>query len=376
VGQLIVGRPTSKQLVAVSAPLALTSGISLTFRAATAAEDQIAEPGYDRWLIDAWRALDAGLRHDLELLLGFSGRLLYYVEELLFAFGALEPERLGASFGEYYAFLDGLAPAEFQRMAAQALVRIYADRGLTESPPETDDPNAWRIFLRPGITRAGIDEAAALVTSPDQLKRRTLSLLSDFWKQCYEVEYERHADTLELAVRYAQALAHPTVQVTFAELTGSRLPYEIEASLGDVERVLYSPAPHLGSFIQYILYRPDLILYFNPDNVLRSRPSAMRAARTESPELDADTVLDGLKALSDPSRMRIIEMLRDGELYAQEVVARLSISQSAVSRHLSTLEAAGIVSVRPSNGMKYYSIDRARLRALAGHLEGLADVGR
>jgi DNA-binding transcriptional ArsR family regulator len=376
VGQLIVGRPTSKQLVAVSAPLALTSGISLTFRAGAAAEDEAANPGYDRWLIDAWRTLDAGLRHDLELLLGFSGRLMYYVEELLFAFGALEPERLDASFGEYLAFLRGLQPADYQRMVAQALVRIYADRGLTETPPESDDPNVWRMFLRPGVTRANIDEAAALVTSPDQLKRRTLALLTGFWEQCYAVEYERQVESLELAVRYAQALAHPTVQVTFAELTGSRLPYEIEASLGDVERVLYSPAPHLGSFIQYILYRPDLILYFSPSNVLRSRPLAQRAARGESPDLAADAVLDGLKALSDPSRMRIVEMLRDGELYAQEIVARLNISQSAVSRHLSTLEDAGIVSVRPSTGMKYYSIDRARLRALSGHLEALAEVGR
>src|SRR5688572_6831294 len=102
VGQLIVGRPMSKQLVAVSAPLALTSGISLTFRAGAATEAPT-DSGYDSWLLDAWRTLDAGLRHDLELLLGFSGRLLYYVEGLLFEFGALEPERLDASFEEYVA---------------------------------------------------------------------------------------------------------------------------------------------------------------------------------------------------------------------------------------------------------------------------------
>ena len=78
--------------------------------------------------------------------------------------------------------------------------------------------------------------------------------------------------------------------------------------------------------------------------------------------------------MSDPSRMRIIEMLREREHYAQEIVARLSISQSAVSRHLSTLEDADIVTVRPANGMKYYAIDRARLRLIAQHLDSLAEV--
>src|SRR4051794_14508693 len=97
-GQLILGRPAPRQLFAVSEPLELTSAISLTFRAGAAAEN----PGFDRWLIDAWQTLDAGVRHDLELLLGFSGRQLYYIEELLFAFDALDPDRLDASFDDYF----------------------------------------------------------------------------------------------------------------------------------------------------------------------------------------------------------------------------------------------------------------------------------
>ena len=68
-GQLIVGRPAPKQLFAVSAPLELTSAISLTFRAGSV-ESDAADPGFDLWLVDAWRSLDAGIRHDLELLLG------------------------------------------------------------------------------------------------------------------------------------------------------------------------------------------------------------------------------------------------------------------------------------------------------------------
>ncbi|MGH9174664.1 MAG: ArsR/SmtB family transcription factor, partial [Vicinamibacterales bacterium] len=179
---------------------------------------------------------------------------------------------------------------------------------------------------------------------------------------------------LQRAVRYAQALAHPSVQVTFQELTGHRLPPEIDGWFDQVERVVFSPSSHVGDFIQYILYPPSLILYFNSASVIRSRPVQARMARQDDTTLTTENVLDGLRAISDPSRMKIIEMLRQGELYAQEIVAQLGISQSAVSRHLSTLESADLVTVRPANGMKYYAIDRARLRALSHHLDSLAEV--
>jgi DNA-binding transcriptional ArsR family regulator len=52
-------------------------------------------------------------------------------------------------------------------------------------------------------------------------------------------------------------------------------------------------------------------------------------------------------------------------LYAQEIVGRLGIAQSAVSRHLAQLERAGLVDVRPRGGMKYYAVDRDRLDGLA-----------
>ena len=220
-----------------------------------------------------------------------------------------------------------------------------------------------------------MDEAAALVTSPKQLKLRTIALLDGFWQQCYLPEFERNQADLQRAVRFAQAVSHPSVQVTFQELTGHRLPPDIDGWFDEVERVVFCPSSHLGSFIQYILYPPALILYYNPASVLRNRPAQARAPRQDDAPLETSEVLDGLRAMSDPSRMRIIEMLREGELYAQEIVAQLGISQSAVSRHLSTLESADLVTVRPSNGMKYYAIDRVRLRALSSHIESLAEIG-
>ena len=42
----------------------------------------------------------------------------------------------------------------------------------------------------------------------------------------------------------------------------------------------------------------------------------------------------------------MLDLLIEGELYAQEIVGRLGVAQSAVSRHLSQLERAGLVAVK------------------------------
>jgi ArsR family transcriptional regulator len=81
--------------------------------------------------------------------------------------------------------------------------------------------------------------------------------------------------------------------------------------------------------------------------------------------LAGDDVLEMLRALGDANRLRIIDLLSSGQLYAQEIVGRLGIAQSAVSRHLSQLERAGLVQVEPRRGMKYYAIDRDRVESLA-----------
>ena len=135
-------------------------------------------------------------------------------------------------------------------MATESVVRLYRDRGLAEAPPENDDPYDWRMFLRPGITRANIDEAVSLIISPGQLKLRTLALLDGFWRAAFETEYRSTLPDMRQAVRVAQSLIHYTsAQQSFAEITGHRLPEEISLRIGDVERVIYSPSIHLGRFI-------------------------------------------------------------------------------------------------------------------------------
>ena len=61
-------------------------------------------------------------------------------------------------------------------------------------------------------------------------------------------------------------------------------------------------------------------------------------------------------ALADPMRLKIIEALRGGEIQVNDLVERVEIQQSGVSRHLGILARAGFVSVRPEGQRRYYSL--------------------
>ena len=52
---------------------------------------------------------------------------------------------------------------------------------------------------------------------------------------------------------------------------------------------------------------------------------------------------DAFKALADPTRRRILELLADGELTAGEIAAQFDMAKPSVSHHLATLRSAGLV---------------------------------
>ena len=62
------------------------------------------------------------------------------------------------------------------------------------------------------------------------------------------------------------------------------------------------------------------------------------------------------KAFCDESRLRILELLEDGEVCACKLLESLSISQSTLSHHMKILIESGIVSGRKEGKWTHYSI--------------------
>jgi DNA-binding transcriptional ArsR family regulator len=61
-------------------------------------------------------------------------------------------------------------------------------------------------------------------------------------------------------------------------------------------------------------------------------------------------------ALAEPSRRRILDLLRDGERSVNDLVGRLNLSQPGVSKHLRVLRDAGLVDVRPEGRQRWYGL--------------------
>ena len=62
------------------------------------------------------------------------------------------------------------------------------------------------------------------------------------------------------------------------------------------------------------------------------------------------------RALSDPTRIRVMAALRNGELCVCELVDALDISQSSLSSHLQICREVGVVTTRKESRWIYYSL--------------------
>lgn len=67
-----------------------------------------------------------------------------------------------------------------------------------------------------------------------------------------------------------------------------------------------------------------------------------------------------LRACSDPTRLRILRLLRGGELCVGDLVAILRIPQPTASRHLAYLRRTGLVRAREQGLWAFYSLLPAR----------------
>jgi DNA-binding transcriptional ArsR family regulator len=63
-----------------------------------------------------------------------------------------------------------------------------------------------------------------------------------------------------------------------------------------------------------------------------------------------------LKALSEPTRLRILRLLLKGRLSVNDIADRLKVSQYNISRHLKTLRQAGLVETEKQGKQRFYTV--------------------
>lgn len=76
-----------------------------------------------------------------------------------------------------------------------------------------------------------------------------------------------------------------------------------------------------------------------------------------------------LRAIAEPRRRRILELVADDELSAGEIASHFDVTRPAVSQHLTVLKGAGLLSERRDGTRRLYSVRREGLSELRDFLD-------
>ncbi|MBT2525590.1 winged helix-turn-helix transcriptional regulator [Streptomyces sp. ISL-99] len=106
--------------------------------------------------------------------------------------------------------------------------------------------------------------------------------------------------------------------------------------------------------------------------MLQRTTSTPQAAAPAGACTHTDTVATFFRALSDPTRLKLLEFIIGGERTTAECVAHAGISQPRVSIHLSCLADCGYVSARREGRRLLYSVGDPRVADLVVLARALA----
>ncbi len=291
---------------------------------------------------------------------------------------ALIPQRSHASFEE---FIDDLAASE-PVLLRDKLLNAY----LCKASPEDCEyyqkdnwaatlksENAFIEFMYARFERDQIDEeierpAYNLLIDPPAMQELIVTHLRFMWKEYMAEEWKRVLPTVRESVAAFQKADITSMSPTQAAhfITGREADEKFAESVREAKKVIFVPNTHNGPYA--LKYHGDGIVWMTFGARV---PEGMQSA---SPDLKRSDLLVRLTALADETRLRILDIIRErGEMCSQEIIDRLNISQSSISRHLRQLTATGYLIERRTEAGKCFQLNTERigetLQALDGFFE-------
>lgn len=187
----------------------------------------------------------------------------------------------------------------------------------------------------------------ALWDNPKPLRDRLATLIERFYNEHYKATLPDRLPCLERSVAaHRGTTIDNVIEVMRGVLNRETICIE-ETCSGPYKRLLFAPSLDMGPYASCAVL-PEVHGLFYPCE------TKFRGATDDAEEMIRIARIH--KALGDEQRLRMLEMLRGGEMYVQEIVDRTGLHQSVVSRHLMFLRAVGLLEVRKQNNMKFYSL--------------------
>jgi len=325
--------------------------------------------GFDQWVYVTYAALPEDLRKDIQLVVGPIGVPLCFRELLR---NAPRADDLTSFIGWITTIPDRAIEQGIHSILEGLAAGAAAKGGKTVEVPVLDDEAAFRAFLAKtqcewtevaDTDGAYLGQLMRLLREPGGLKARLVLTITRFWESYFREIYAECRTHAERSVRHHQTFAYEDgIARAFLAVAGRPVPAGVEKAFANLETLVFVPNCFTGPFVQFVSFDPEgekLALLYNcrtQGGTEGGREEAVR--RLFSP----------LKALADETRLEILSILGDKELYAQQIVDQMDITQPAVSRHLKLMVAGGILSMRKENGMKYVSVNTDALVALGTQL--------
>jgi DNA-binding transcriptional ArsR family regulator len=247
-------------------------------------------------------------------------------------------------------------------------------RQLIDRASALTSPEMYLEYLRQRFSEENFDEeieraAFLLVIDPPEMQRVMVEHLRSMWQKYLAAEWQRMRPVLKQAVRALSQVNFKGLSFVEAARLATGKDFEDEKwqkCFANTRRLVLIPHPHSGPYTMR-LSGPDEVLY------LFIGARLPEGSTLDAPDLTRSEILVRLNALADDTRLQILRSLvENGELRSQEIIDELELSQSAASRHLTQLTAAGFLKERRCDGAKCYSLNAERvndtLQAIANYL--------
>jgi DNA-binding transcriptional ArsR family regulator len=120
-----------------------------------------------------------------------------------------------------------------------------------------------------------------------------------------------------------------------------------------LKRMVFAPSYFSRPAVFYAFWKGTLT-FVPPVDDTRLEPAAQAA----EPERPSAELLHFFEALGDPTRLRILHLLTEREMYLTELADALQLTKATVKHHMVKLRAAGLATLNDREKMTYYTLRR------------------
>ena len=250
---------------------------------------------------------------------------------------------------------DNAEEAEKYKTFREIMIRIAAEGKVLSS----DVDYFQKLFSKKhgNIKRETVQSALDWWSRPAELGEAFLTAFQSYYQAFFEEEEKRIEPVLRAGLERAQALSSTvSFEELFTELSqGLQVGDEFNAST-----FIIAPAFWITPLIFFERFDSNtMFLTFG------ARPADMSVVPGETVP---DALVRSLKALADPTRLKIMHYLTHERLTPSEIARKLQLRPPTVTHHLRELRLAGLVELSLMHEENRYTARKQALDAVYEHL--------